>query len=62
MVAIRTHLCIFGEIKACSNSSNAFFSEEVQKLILNIVLLRKLGDFCPLLLKAIYCIGYINVC
>lgn len=51
MLAIRTHLYILGEIKACSNSSDAFFSEEVQKLIHNIVLLRKLRVFLSFIIE-----------
>lgn len=45
MLAIRTHLYILGETKACSNSSNDFFPGEVQKRIHNTVFPRKLLVF-----------------
>ena len=59
--AVRTLLHIFGEIKACFNSSNSFLSEEVETHAQYCVT-EKAGGFCPLLLKTVYCVGYISVC
>lgn len=62
MLAIRAHLYILGDTKACSNSSNEFFLEKYRNAYTILCFQESCCFFClfvhSLLFKTIYCIGY----